>query len=54
MSNYRDRIYSDEWRNWTDPEVPEYFNPTAVLLDRHMGTPKATAAETAARTLYTL
>ena len=43
MSDYRDRIYTDEWRAWSDPEVPEYFNPTTVLLDRHMGTPKATA-----------
>ncbi len=43
MSDIRDRIYTEEWRRWKDPEVPEYFNPTAVLLDKHMGTPKATA-----------
>ena len=41
MGDYRDLIYSDDWRNWTDPEVPEYFNPTHLLLDRHIGTPVA-------------
>lgn len=33
-----DRVfYSDEWRAWRDPEVPEYFNPTTVVLDRNVG-----------------
>lgn len=41
MGDYRDLIYSDDWRGWTDPEPPEYFNPTHLLLDRHMGTPIA-------------
>ena len=41
MSDYHDLIYTDEWRAWVDPNVPEYFNPTAVILDRHLGTDKA-------------
>lgn len=28
-------IYTDDWKAWTDPEVPEFFNPTEVVLDRH-------------------
>lgn len=44
MSDYRDLIYSDDWRDWTDPEPPEYFNPTVVLIDKHMGTAKSEAA----------
>ncbi|MEX2454729.1 MAG: benzoate-CoA ligase family protein [Rhodospirillaceae bacterium] len=43
MSDYRARIYGDEWRSWKDPEVPEYFNPTVLLLDRHVGTSRASA-----------
>ena len=37
-----DIVYSEDWRNWTDPEVPEYFNPTELLLDRHLATDTAT------------
>lgn len=29
-------IYSDEWKAWTDPEVPEFLCPTELLLDRHV------------------
>ena len=36
-----DIVYSTDWRNWTDPEVPEYFNPTELLLDRHLATDTA-------------
>jgi len=43
VGDYRDLIYSDDWRAWKDPEIPEYFNPTTVLLDRHLGTAKASA-----------
>lgn len=39
-----DRIYGPEWRGWTDPEVPETFNPTTLLLDKHVGTPAAKTA----------
>ena len=35
-TGYRDRIYSADWRARKDPDVPEYFNPTATLLDRHL------------------
>jgi len=43
VGDYRDLIYSDEWRAWKDPEIPEYFNPTTILLDKHLGTAKASA-----------
>src|SRR6266849_9304772 len=36
---YDDRIYSQDWRAWVDPEVPDEIAPTALLLDRHLGTP---------------
>jgi len=36
---------STDWQNWTDPEIPEMFNPTERLLDRHIGSP--TEAKTA-------
>ncbi len=38
MTDYRELIYSDDWRAWRDPEVPEYFNPTTCVLDKHRGT----------------
>lgn len=43
VADYRDLIYSDEWRAWKDPDIPEYFNPTTILLDKHLGTDKAAA-----------
>ena len=41
---------STDWQNWTDPEIPEMFNPTEHLLDRHIGSPAEakTAAQAAA------
>lgn len=36
MSTYPELLYADDWRAHQDPEVPEYFNPTAVVLDRHV------------------
>jgi hypothetical protein len=36
----RDRIYSADWRAWRDPAVPDSFNPTTYLLDRHAGNSK--------------
>ncbi len=39
---YDDRIYSQEWHHWRDPEVPECFDPVGWLLDRHLDTPIAT------------
>ncbi len=38
-TSYDDRIYGPEWRAWVDPEIPETVTPTALLLDRHLGTP---------------
>jgi len=38
---YDDRIYPDDWRLWRDPEVPEWLDPVAWLLDRHRNTPIA-------------
>ena len=42
-SDYRDLIYSDDWKAFEDPDVPEYFNPTELLLDKHIGSPKGKA-----------
>jgi benzoate-CoA ligase len=36
---YDDKIYSADWRAWTDPELPDAIAPTAILLDRHLDTP---------------
>ena len=36
MNNYKKKIYSDEWLSFNDPDVPEYFNPTSVLLDSNL------------------
>jgi hypothetical protein len=38
---YDDKIYSADWRAFVDPEMPETIAPTAILLDRHLGTPFA-------------
>ncbi len=42
---YRDKIYGADWKAWKDPEFPEIFNPTELLLDKHMagGTADRTA-----------
>jgi AMP-binding enzyme len=36
---FDERIYGPDWRAWVDPEVPDEIAPTALLLDRHLGTP---------------
>src|SRR5258708_21771474 len=36
---YDDKIYTADWRAWADPQVPDAIAPTAILLDRHLGTP---------------
>ena len=38
-TNYDDRIYGPDWRAWVDADVPDDIAPTALLLDRHLGTP---------------
>jgi benzoate-CoA ligase len=35
---FDDRIYSQAWREWQDPAVPEFFNAAEMLLGRHAGT----------------
>jgi benzoate-CoA ligase len=37
MENDLERlVYSADWRNWQDPEVPEMLKPTELLLDKHL------------------
>jgi len=36
---FDERIYGPDWRAWVDPEIPDDIAPTALLLDRHLGTP---------------
>jgi benzoate-CoA ligase len=36
---YDDKIYTTDWRGYADPAVPEMIAPTALLIDRHLGTP---------------
>ncbi len=38
-ADYKDLIYCHAWKAWEDPALPDYFNPIAYLLDKHMGTP---------------
>ena len=38
-TTFDDRIYGPDWRAWVDPQVPDEIVPTALLLDRHLGTP---------------
>ncbi len=36
---YKDLIHGDAWKAWEDPQLPDHFNPTTLVLDKHMGTP---------------
>jgi benzoate-CoA ligase family protein len=38
---FDDHIYSDDWRRWRDPDVPEWLDPVGWLIDRHQKTPIA-------------
>lgn len=29
-------IYTDDWKDWVDPEIPEYFNPVEVIVDKNV------------------
>jgi benzoate-CoA ligase len=40
-TSYDDRIFSEDWHLWRDPNVPERFDPAGWLIDRHLGTPIA-------------
>ncbi len=33
---HRDKIYGVDWKGWKDPEFPEMFDPTELLLDKHL------------------
>jgi benzoate-CoA ligase len=37
---FDDKIYAADWRAWRDPDIPEWIDPIAVLLGRHLGTPR--------------
>jgi len=41
VNDYKNIIFGKEWSEWTDPEVPEYFNPTTVVLDKHQTADKS-------------
>ncbi|WP_158736495.1 AMP-binding protein [Alteribacillus sp. YIM 98480] len=36
--NALENRYSDDWRQWSDPDVPEYFNPMQPLFLKHAKT----------------
>ena len=36
VKDYHKMIYSREWNSFKDPDVPEYFNPTVLLLDNNL------------------
>ncbi len=36
---YRELVYSTAWKEWQDPEVPEWIDPVAIILDKHLDTP---------------
>ncbi|MEJ2374742.1 MAG: AMP-binding protein [Pseudolabrys sp.] len=38
---YDDRIYSDEWCRWRDPDILQTLDPVSYLIDRHQNTPVA-------------
>lgn len=33
-----EKVYSEDWRKWVEPTVPEYFNPMDVLFLKHRET----------------
>ncbi len=36
---YDAKIYTEDWRAWRDPEIPEWVDPIGILIGRHLGTP---------------
>ena len=36
---YQKLIYSDGWRAYRDPVVPDWIDPVGAILERHLGTP---------------
>ena len=39
LEQYRKLIYSRDWRDYRDPDVPEWIDPVGCILERHIGTP---------------
>lgn len=39
ITPYDDKIHSDAWRAWRDPDIPESIEPVEVLIGRHLGSP---------------
>ena len=39
LEQYRNLIYTKAWREYRDPEIPEWVDPVHEVLDRHLGTP---------------
>ncbi len=39
LQAYNDVVYSPAWRAWKDPVIPEWIDPVAALVDKHLGTP---------------
>lgn len=35
-TGYDDRIYTKDWQDWCDPDIPEWLCPTELLIDRHV------------------
>lgn len=38
-TTYDTKIYPEDWQLWRDPEIPDRFDPIALLIGRHRGTP---------------
>ena len=38
VEQYRELIYSKDWLAFRDPEIPEWIDPVAQILERHLGT----------------
>ena len=36
---YRKLVYSEAWRAWRDPDIPDWIDPVGAILERHLGTP---------------
>jgi benzoate-CoA ligase len=45
LEAYRKLVYTEAWQSWRDPEIPEWIDPVAAILDKHLGT--ATESKTA-------
>ena len=39
VEEYRNLVYSKAWAAWRDPDIPDWIDPVAAILDKHLGTP---------------